>query len=1297
MANTVSLKIKIDDDGSLSIIAKEAKKAKEGVESVSKATNKGAKASDNYSKKNKGVAQATSNGTKAFSKMTTGITGGLVPAYATLAANVFALSAAFNFFKRAADVSILEKSQTQYASSTGVALKSITAGLREASGGMLGFREAAEAAAIGVAKGFSPQQLEDLASGAKRAAAALGRGFEDAFDRLIRGASKAEPELLDELGITLRLDTATKAYAKTLGVQQNALTATQRSQAVLIETQKQLDELYGKEAAASNPFVVLAKTFEDLVRTGTDFLMPMMTGIAAIINKSGIAAIAVFGLLGASIFKAAIPLDGVKKRMKEMAVASAESTAHAINDQMKYRAELEKNAAAIEKAKISASQKTAKAAVDAGGGNSKLVNRLAGGEKLNAIQAGRVKKMLKTAEKQYQIHGKIVTGTFKDMDIAIVRDMKKSMNDMTKSSRSFGRATKDMFKKVTLGGKVAFAKLKQVGTSTLGGLGKLAAFTGRAMNKAMKMAGVIGIFVMLYEVGMKMLKAPFSIVHGFLTGFDKVVNSILSMLTPVFSGIGKTIDGIKNKFGSFVNFFIKHYNTLANEFPSLGLEEIKLMEENSTKAQDAMEGLGKTVVNTAKMFEKSDRGQRWFAKELTQDKLQAQEDSLKSFQETYKKMGEDLAAANTAMTSSLNKQTDAQKGFSQANLVGTLGLGNRIAKIYETSRAMGPLGKSYEHSTLTVVQQEAALESLRREMTELGIMSPKLANLLKKNPLDLSTTMGDDGQLLTNVELMQRIGANARSAGAELKTMRDAANGVSSAMVGGDLKNAEYLLNDMEAAAFAAAAGFKELGTKEGIASANQALEEYNTALGDTINTTDYKASLTALREAQEELSLSMITANNLAGQAGEITKLNNEVMTQKLALDEVNLKLVGLSNGALFDQLTLLKSITEEKKRQAETKLIAETQGEAMGVASATGNIAAVEGAKLDKKGDDATFADKAEALMNTLSPMQEAISKLGPEGELISAALDGAFMMSTAFTESFATIGEHGLASGEGIKAGLSIAAGAMQAIGGILNASSKAQIAEIDNQIAAEKKRDGKSAGSLAKMAALEKKKDAAKKKQFEINKKISLAQTAIATATAVMETMKVGGFFASPLAMAVAAMGAAQMALIAGTSYQGGGGGASAAAPTGMSLGERSSKVDLAKSSSARGELAYMRGADGTGSATNFKPAFTGAKYRASGGETAGFMVGEQGPEMFIPDRSGRIAPADEVQAVGAPSQVTFHINTIDASGVEDMLTAQRGNIIGMIRSAANSYGQSFVEEVDTTVLQNNASAMGVGRY
>jgi hypothetical protein len=1287
LANTVSLKIKIDDDGSLSIVAKEATKAKKAVEGVDKATTKAAKSSDNYSKKNKGVAQAGMNTTKSFSKMTTGITGGLVPAYATLAANVFALSAAFNFFKRAADVSILEKSQTQYAGSTGVALKSITAGLREASGGMLGFREAAEAAAIGVAKGFSPQQLEDLAAGAKRAAAALGRGFEDAFDRLIRGASKAEPELLDELGITLRLDTATKNYAKTLGVQQNALTATQRSQAVLIETQKQLNELFGTAPAESNPFVVLSKTFEDLVRAGTDFLMPMLTGIASIVNKSGVAAIAVFGLLAVSIFKAMVPLDGIKSRIKDMQVASAESTAHAINDQMKYREELKKNADAIERAKISASQKSAKAAVAAGGGKSKLVNRLAGGEKLNAIQAGRVKKMLKEAEQQYKDHGEIVKGTFKGMDIAIVKDMKVSMNDMTKSSRSFGRKTIDTFKKVRLGGKVAFSKLKQIGTSTLGGLGKLAEKTGKLMSKALKMAGVIGVFVMLYELGMKLIRSPFSIIHTFLQGLDTVVNNILSMLSPVLGTVGGLIDGVKNKWAGFVNYFIEAYNVVARTAvgKSMGMSEMDLMNEKNTSARESLEKLGKEGVNTAKLFADSPIGARAFAEELKQDKIAAQKDNLKSFGETFEKMGDDLEAASKTMTSSLNKQTDAQKGFTQANFVGTLGLGARIGAIYETSQALDALGNAYEYPTLTAVQQETALADLRREMTQLGVMSPKLAKLLAKNPLSLTDTgeTDEEGNLLTNLDLINRIGANARSAGAELKTMRDAASGVTSAMVSGDLKSAEYLLNDMEISANAAAAAYLKLGTKEGIASANQALEEFNSALGDNINTTDYKNKLIELREAQGALSISMITANNLAGQAGELTKIQNEQLTHKLALDEIDLKLIGLKSGALFDELNLLKNITEEKEKQAKYKQIEATQGEGMAVAARTGDIAAVEQAKLDEKGDKATFGDKATALMNTLSPMQEQLANMGPDGALISAALDGAFMMSTAFTGAFKTIGDSGASSGDRIKAGLEIAAGAMQAIGGILAASSKAQIAEIDQQIEAEKKRDGKSAGSVAKMAALEKKKEAAKKKAFEVNKKMSLAQTAIATATAVMETMKKGGFFASPLAMAVAAMGAVQMALIAGTSYQGGGSAGGASAPTAVSVGKRDNTVDLAKGNSASGELGYMRGERGQGTgATNFKPgsAFTGAKYRASGGETAGFMVGEQGPELFIPDRSGRIAPADETASMGATSNVNFNISAVDAAGVEDVLVRQKGHIIRMIREAANEHGQPFLEDI-----------------
>ena len=139
--------------------------------------------------------------------------------------------------------------------------------------------------------------------------------------------------------------------------------------------------------------------------------------------------------------------------------------------------------------------------------------------------------------------------------------------------------------------------------------------------------------------------------------------------------------------------------------------------------------------------------------------------------------------------------------------------------------------------------------------------------------------------------------------------------------------------------------------------------------------------------------------------------------------------------------------------------------------------------------------------------------------------------------------------------------------------------------------------------------------------------------------------------------------------------------------------RDSSVDMARSQGARGELAYFRGESGTGGPENFRPAFGGYRNRAEGGNTS-FMVGEQGPELFVPERPGRIVPNDDIPAV-APSNVTFNINTIDATGVEDILTQQRGNIIGMVRQAANSYGQDFIEEVDTTVFTQNS--IGVSRY
>ena len=46
---------------------------------------------------------------------------------------------------------------------------------------------------------------------------------------------------------------------------------------------------------------------------------------------------------------------------------------------------------------------------------------------------------------------------------------------------------------------------------------------------------------------------------------------------------------------------------------------------------------------------------------------------------------------------------------------------------------------------------------------------------------------------------------------------------------------------------------------------------------------------------------------------------------------------------------------------------------------------------------------------------------------------------------------------------------------------------------------------------------------------------------------------------------------------------------------------------------------------------------------------------------------------------------INISAIDAEGVEDVLINQRGNIISMIREAANAQGNTFLEEVNVAEL------------
>ena len=59
--------------------------------------------------------------------------------------------------------------------------------------------------------------------------------------------------------------------------------------------------------------------------------------------------------------------------------------------------------------------------------------------------------------------------------------------------------------------------------------------------------------------------------------------------------------------------------------------------------------------------------------------------------------------------------------------------------------------------------------------------------------------------------------------------------------------------------------------------------------------------------------------------------------------------------------------------------------------------------------------------------------------------------------------------------------------------------------------------------------------------------------------------------------------------------------------------------------------------------------------------------------------------------GGTTNANFTINAVDATGVQEVLTNQRGNIISMIREAAHDHGEEFIEAVDTNAYGDASTA------
>lgn len=334
------IQIDIEVNGKMQKATVSAKKLRTALNQVNKAEKETGKSARTLDRNLKGTSQQSANGTKNFSKMAQGIGGKLVPAYATLAANVFAVTAAFNAFRKAAQIEQLEASLVRVGNIGGNNFRRLADELKGITGAAIDTEQALRTVATGTTQGFSGSQLADLTKIAKGASISLGRELPDALDRLVRGTAKLEPEILDELGIIVRLDEASRTYANSVGKTVNQLTQFEKQQAFANAVTEQGLKKFGEVAKSveANPYDKLASTFGDLSKAVFEFLNKGLIPVVEFLSEKPSALVGVVALFASTIISQLTPaLAEMAEESKErFAALSAQASAAAKKVQTNY-------------------------------------------------------------------------------------------------------------------------------------------------------------------------------------------------------------------------------------------------------------------------------------------------------------------------------------------------------------------------------------------------------------------------------------------------------------------------------------------------------------------------------------------------------------------------------------------------------------------------------------------------------------------------------------------------------------------------------------------------------------------------------------------------------------------------------------------------------------------------------------------------------------------------------------------------------------------------------------------------
>jgi hypothetical protein len=464
MANTRKVVVEVTDNGTLKQVAGEARKLNDVLDRTAqprKVQSRAASAALSASGGGisgggvppitEGLGRGTAAGfgrgdTRDFGRQAQGL-GGLVHLYATFAANIYAVTAAFNAMSKAADFTNMQKAADILSLKVGISINGLAKDMQKATDGAISMSEALSNASLATSAGLNTKQIKELTSVAKGASIALGRDLTDAMTRVFRGTIKIEPELLDELGLMVKVDDANKAYAKTLNKTVSSLTDYERRQAFVNAVTEQGIRKY-KELAdqTANPFSKLAASLKDISTDVLTTINSILGPLVNVLSQSPTALLLGMTAIVGLLLKQAIPAIGDMQSAWE---ASDRAAQESLSKQRKALEDQKSAVLALNEAKVKAAQQkfvetrdTAIQGLESSGIKKSKLKGIDDAAKLGnfiGLSEEQIKAQTAVVQKELEkARGKIQTEIAKTQDI-LDRQGKKSGKTFLNAQAEIGR------------------------------------------------------------------------------------------------------------------------------------------------------------------------------------------------------------------------------------------------------------------------------------------------------------------------------------------------------------------------------------------------------------------------------------------------------------------------------------------------------------------------------------------------------------------------------------------------------------------------------------------------------------------------------------------------------------------------------------------------------------------------------------------------------------------------------------------------------------------------------------------